>query len=432
MLADIRHGLTNAFEHVQVASLNWKLRCEMRKLPMIIAHQTDSFCIQWESSCPLVESELVLISKYQNGSRNSVIIPSVLAHSFDSSHYLYRSYFNISQDKDSKTQYSYYIKFQYDSDGQQQKRRTRVFDTRIRFHPDGYQMRIAFVSDNQYKATVFNKLLDSLTLLEYDYIVHVGDAVQSFNSLAEWEVDFVWPMTRGRNGNSGGLLSTTPLIYIPGNHDDYEEDGRDASTTNSGSQVTQSGGDNAPFHYFVTTRDRFKSLRIGHLHFTLIDSNHDSARQQDFVQSLVKQNEYKESQFRIALIHIPPYLEFWEHDAWFEKKESMWGQFVRDKYMPLMKENGLDIVISGHQHNYERTSKRVNGTYYFIIGGAGGELENTEKDGGRVNNFNMYDFKFFGHFYCMMDVYNGSILWRAIDSESRVVDSLTLGLNQIN
>lgn len=69
-------------------------------------------------------------------------------------------------------------------------------------------------------------------------------------------------------------------------------------------------------------------------------------------------------------------MEFWEEEAWNEKGESDWGAFVRLKYVPLFEQYGVDLVIGGHSHIYQRGSR--NGVHYLVVGGGGAApLEDT-------------------------------------------------------
>jgi UDP-2,3-diacylglucosamine pyrophosphatase LpxH len=43
---------------------------------------------------------------------------------------------------------------------------------------------------------------------------------------------------------------------------------------------------------------------------------------------------------------------------------------VRTTYQPLFEEFGVQMVFSGHSHNYER-SVPINGVTYMVTGGGG-------------------------------------------------------------
>jgi 2',3'-cyclic-nucleotide 2'-phosphodiesterase (5'-nucleotidase family) len=66
----------------------------------------------------------------------------------------------------------------------------------------------------------------------------------------------------------------------------------------------------------------------------------------------------------IVLFHVPPY------DA---LPEDTMGDAVRINLVPLFERYGVDLVLSGHNHNYQRSI--VNGLTYIVTGGAGAELD---------------------------------------------------------
>lgn len=99
----------------------------------------------------------------------------------------------------------------------------------------------------------------------------------------------------------------------------------------------------------------------------------------------------KSARLRIVVVHIPPFLEFWDPVPWFERGESEWGKFVRERWVPVFETANVDLVISGHQHNYQRGEK--NGVKYAIVGGAGGDL-----DFERVDDWGVYE-KVVGRFH---------------------------------
>jgi hypothetical protein len=90
----------------------------------------------------------------------------------------------------------------------------------------------------------------------------------------------------------------------------------------------------------------------------------------------------------------------------------------------LFERYGVDLVVSGHQHNYERGEK--NGVMYGIIGGAGGDL-----DFDRVDDWNMYqktkiDFHFVTLELGQLDSEKWQLQWDMFDIYGKSVDHVTL------
>jgi 3',5'-cyclic AMP phosphodiesterase CpdA len=63
--------------------------------------------------------------------------------------------------------------------------------------------------------------------------------------------------------------------------------------------------------------------------------------------------------FRIVALHHPPYSAGWHGSS----------RQVRRAIRPLMQRHGVDLVLSGHEHDYQR-SKRIRGTVYVVSGAA--------------------------------------------------------------
>ncbi len=71
------------------------------------------------------------------------------------------------------------------------------------------------------------------------------------------------------------------------------------------------------------------------------------------------------ARFRIVVNHVPPYCERWiDGDA-----------TLRATLVPLLEAHHVDLVVSGHTHEYERGFR--NGVHYLITGG-GSWLDHTE------------------------------------------------------
>ncbi len=64
--------------------------------------------------------------------------------------------------------------------------------------------------------------------------------------------------------------------------------------------------------------------------------------------------------WRIAFCHHPPYCAGPDHDN---------SEPVLESIVPLLRDGGADVLISGHEHNFQHTV--VDGVSYFVTGAAG-------------------------------------------------------------
>ncbi|KAJ1890484.1 hypothetical protein LPJ66_007453, partial [Kickxella alabastrina] len=98
-------------------------------------------------------------------------------------------------------------------------------------------------------------------------------------------------------------------------------------------------------------------------------------------------------------------------------------------YDPLFRKHGVDLVISGHQHNYQRSTVQRNlenatladSITYAIVGGAGGTL-----DLQRVEDWNMYNVTYLKHHYVSLDIEERRLRWSARNVAGTVFDHFVI------
>lgn len=66
------------------------------------------------------------------------------------------------------------------------------------------------------------------------------------------------------------------------------------------------------------------------------------------------------------------------HRPIYSTSENLWAQRMRGSLGPLFARHGVDLVLQGHEHGYER-SKAIDGVTYVVTGGGG--AQSTEKLG---------------------------------------------------
>jgi 3',5'-cyclic AMP phosphodiesterase CpdA len=115
--------------------------------------------------------------------------------------------------------------------------------------------------------------------------------------------------------------------------------------------------------------------------FFSLDSNYMDKRQLDWFENELKSSG---SAWKIVFFHHPIYSSGEKHGSNVE---------LRTVLEPVMVNNGVDVVLTGHEHFYERI-KPQKGIHYFIVGSSGqlrkgniGKTELTEKGFDRDNTF---------------------------------------------
>lgn len=148
-------------------------------------------------------------------------------------------------------------------------------------------------------------------------------------------------------------LRNTPLFPTPGNHDYYS--GANASSNNgpffssfANPKLGQSGG-------VASNTEAYYSFDYGRAHFICLDSYGNSRAVGGAMYNwLVNDLAYADthSDWVIAYWHHPPYSKG-SHDT--DQAAGDESTDMRTNFLPLLEQHGVDLVLSGHSHVYERS-----------------------------------------------------------------------------
>jgi predicted phosphodiesterase len=259
------------------------------------------------------------------------------------------------------------------------------------------EIRIGMIADNQYGRTPFLRLLRDMRARQPHVWLHAGDAVQRGGRLRDWEMDFFSPIALAG-------LHTTPLIYVRGNHDD---------TLNHWSWAGNYG------RIYIQSIPSWYAITLGSARWIILDANRDHPEQDAFLKAELQSEATAKASFVIVAVHVPPYLEYWSPEGWARGEADHWGAFVRRRWAPLFEAYGVDLVISGHQHNYQRGQR--NHTVYTIIGGGGGPLDRHQ-----VTDWGMYERTVIEHHYVIVTLSKHQLQWRAYALSGQEIDAFDL------
>ena len=196
-----------------------------------------------------------------------------------------------------------------------------------------------------------------------DAWILLGDNAYSSGQDAEFQQKFF-------NMYKNDLLKKFPLFPSPGNHDytDGNYPGTD-SIAQSNHQVAyyqnfsmpvdgQAGG--VPSH-----TQAFYSFDIGNIHFLSLDSYGKEDSQYRLYDTLGPQVEWikkdlsasANKQWIIAFWHHPPYT-MGSHNS----DREMELVKIRENLVPILERYGVDLILCGHSHDYER-SRLMKGNF---------------------------------------------------------------------
>ena len=181
-------------------------------------------------------------------------------------------------------------------------------------------------------------ILAQLGTVPFDLIVHTGDL--AYDSGTTETIERVWfdvyaPLLRS--------FAAYPCI---GNHDAIGNNGgpylQDFDLPNNGG----SGG-----------TERWYSFDWGGAHFVALDTTRTGAKQADWLDTDLAANT---AAWTVVFLHHPP----------FSSGEHGSDTDVQRWFVPVFARHHVDLVLAGHDHDYERT-KPQDGVTYVVTGGGG-------------------------------------------------------------
>ncbi len=148
------------------------------------------------------------------------------------------------------------------------------------------------------------------------------------------------------------MLRTSVLWPALGNHDGGSSD----SATQSGiyydiftlPTLGQAGG-------IMSGTEAYYSFDYANVHFICLDS-HDSDRSTNgtMMRWLRADLAANAQPWNVAYWHHPPYSRG-SHDTDSDKKEDISSREMRENFLPVLEAGGVDLVLCGHSHAYERS-----------------------------------------------------------------------------
>lgn len=164
----------------------------------------------------------------------------------------------------------------------------------------------------------------------FNFVLMLGDNIYGGKSQRDFERKFTLPYQ--------ALLDSGVKFYASlGNHDNSNED---------------------EFKPFNMGGSRYYSFKKGDVTFFALDSNYMDLSQLDWLRNALASANGK---WKICFFHHPLYSDGKFHGPDLD---------LRKVLTPLFEKYGVNIVLSGHDHVYERI-KPQNGIYYFVLGNAG-------------------------------------------------------------
>lgn len=212
---------------------------------------------------------------------------------------------------------------------------------------------------------------------DFGFVIMLGDNLYGGHSPGDFEKKFEQPYKP--------LLNEGVQFYASlGNHDNSNE-------------VSY-----APFNM---GGHRYYSFTKGEVEFFVLDSNYMNGEQ---LQWLTNELQHSTAAWKIAYFHHPLYSDGKRHGS---------DTDLRGVLEPLFEKYGVNVVLSGHDHVYERVAPQ-NGIVYFVLGNSG-KLRSGGLGKGPAEASG------FDHDRCfmVMEVVGGQLYFKTITRTGQTVDS---------
>jgi hypothetical protein len=254
--------------------------------------------------------------------------------------------------------------------------------------------RMVAYGDNRTFPETHKRIVAQILKLNPSMVIHSGDLVSNGNNYEEWKTEYFDPMK--------GLSENITVFPSLGNHER-----------------------NSPHYYeYMSLPDEngesYYSFDYGNAHLIALNSNVmeapfdlDSEQTQWLIQDLKK---HADTEWKIVFFHHP--LFRCQPTRGIEPQRWVW-QDVFDEY-------GVDLVVNGHDHYYQRTyaignyqGKPSRGIYHIISGGGGA---NNYPIMPKVHAASRRSI----HHITLLDFQGDRIVGRAIDDKGNVFDAFVI------
>ena len=202
----------------------------------------------------------------------------------------------------------------------------------------------AVYGDNKNGPFNHEKLARLISENEPDFVLHNGDLVERGGVHKQWVKLFFTPARE--------MISHIPLFTIIGNHEDNDEN---------------------YYNYFSPPTDNkaWYSFDYGNAHFVILQSDEEfmmeDSTQVKWLKKDLAANQHQT--WRFVLLHKPPFSSGGQHYVKTRIK-------MKELIVPIFNEYRVDMVLSGDDHNYERTvpigSKNAAMPITYVVCGNGG------------------------------------------------------------
>ncbi|RMH44453.1 MAG: hypothetical protein D6689_02235 [Deltaproteobacteria bacterium] len=207
-------------------------------------------------------------------------------------------------------------------------------------------LRVALYGDARGGDVIHRALLDAMLAEAPDLVVSTGDLVYRGTDAGDWQRFFAI---------AGDLLARVPYYPAVGNHD-LGASGDDDRRIGDLFALWPGPADRPPHGHWY-------AFDVAGVHFVMLDSNaYDAPEQVAWLERDLAAARTRGVRAIIVATHAGP----------FSRGAHLGDPIARDTYVPILAAYGVDLVVSGHDHLYQRG--RAGGVAYVVTGGGGAPL----------------------------------------------------------
>lgn len=273
--------------------------------------------------------------------------------------------------------------------------------------PGSGRVRFTAVGDFGMGNEVQRTVAKAMLAREPQLFLGLGDVAYGRGTERELQENLFLPMA--------GLLAQVPLFAALGNHE----------------YLTQQGQpylDNLHLPHSPSGGERYYSFAWGPVHFFALDSScvigmASPERCSPAAQAQWLEQELSNSRapWKVAFFHHPP----WSSGVHGSEDE------VRRLFAPLFERHGVDLVLTGHDHHYERTvpmlgegpaPEGTRGVTYLVVGTGGASLRPLPGERPAWSTLRNDS----THGFLEVEADAGTLTARMLTPEGQVLDSFTL------
>jgi hypothetical protein len=258
----------------------------------------------------------------------------------------------------------------------------------LTFHtaPGPEKKTLSFVvyGDTQAHPDIHRAIINQARSLTPDLALHVGDLVNVGRDETAWD-EFFWIEKE--------LIAYVPLFPTLGNHELQSK------------------------HYFerffLPGNERWYSFTYGPAFFICLQIDgfmklDDVSEQYQWLEQTLTKN-------------IQPWLFVYFHKPTYSSEyEGPNEAYIRSRLTPLFEQHGVQLVFSGHNHNYQRS--QVNGITYVITGGGGGDLSDRIKQDEHLLRY------YVGYHLVLINIEGDELNAIALTPEGAIIDRFEIHL----